>query len=147
MTVVSDIDYLDFDGEEDSYACLSVQAGAHDLEQAAKTGHLYYFHDGETIEDVLIVRDTITGRRDGELVWTYSADNAVVFVLSGGAVAVSKLGYHDEMLQVVHADSLDSLSLPPISGCWKDKLGLEHTRFRDAIPIADLIQPPIDDQG
>jgi hypothetical protein len=49
---------------------------------AKRKGNVYVPHQGESIRDVLIIRDTVTEVSGGETAWEYTADTGVVFDLS-----------------------------------------------------------------
>lgn len=121
ITVCSMVDYLDVDGEESPFAALSVEPGAPRFDEVANNGNLYFFHSGAGVTDILVVRDTISEQRDGTSTWRFTTDVGIVFVLTTAVIAVSKLGLHDEMLQVTVARSMDELVLPWIQRKWKDR--------------------------
>ncbi len=139
ITVGSMVDYLDVDGFESPFAELSVEPGASRLDEAAKNGNVYFFHAGAEVIDVLVVRDTIAEQRSGISAWAFTTDVAIVFVLATAVIAVSKLGLHDEMLQVTIAGSIDELVLPWIQRKWQDKLGIDYTVEREFIPLEALL--------
>jgi hypothetical protein len=135
ITVSGIADYLDFEGEEDTYSLLHVDDGASDFDEAEKVGRLYFFYAGHRVIDVLIVRETILEIRDDHEAWQYVTDIGIVFKLSAGVIAVTKVSHHTELLSIIKADTLEELQIDPPTNIWEDKLGIEYTIRREFIPI------------
>lgn len=135
ITVSGIAEYLDFEGEEDTYSLLHVDDGAADFDEAEEVGRLYFFYAGQRVIDVLIVRETIVENRGGNATWRYVTDIGIVFKLSAGAIAVTKVSHHTELLSVIKADTLEELQIDEPTKIWEDKLGIEYTTRRDFIPI------------
>ncbi|MFM9033553.1 MAG: hypothetical protein ACKOQ4_04580 [Mycobacterium sp.] len=135
VTVSGIAEYLDFEGEEDTYSLLHVDDGAADFDEAEEVGRLYFFYAGQRVIDVLIVRETIVENRGGNATWRYVTDIGIVFKLSAGAIAVTKVCHHTELLTVIKADTLEELQIDEPTKIWEDKLGIEYTTRRDFIPI------------
>lgn len=57
---------------------------------AKRKGNVYVQYQGESIKDLLIIRDTVTEVSGGETAWEYTADTGVVFDLSASASAVAE---------------------------------------------------------
>ncbi len=139
ITVFGIAEYLDFEGVEDTYSLLHVDDGAPDFDEAEKPGRLYFFYAGQRVIDVLIVRDTIVEIRDGEKAWQYVTDIGIVFKLSAGVIAVTKVSHHTELLSVFKADTLEELQIDEPKNNWEDKPGIEYTTGREFIPIDALV--------
>lgn len=142
ITVSSAVEYFDIDGDPyyTTVAELAVAQGADELDQVTTSGNVQVFHAGEVVVDALIIRDTITEIRDGSHTWTIVKDVGVIFVLSGGVIAISQLGLHEELLQVTMAASVAGLKLPAIQRKWSDLLGIEHEDSRQFIPVDELLR-------
>jgi hypothetical protein len=139
LTITGETTELDFEGEVDTYARFRIDDGATDLDAASKSGHLYYFNSGQTVQDVLIVRETVTEHREGEATWSYVTDIGIVFVLSGGLIAIGKVGHHTELLSVTtRAQNLDALKLDDPSHGWEDHLDVEYSIERQTLAIDSL---------
>lgn len=138
LTITGETTELDFEGEVDTYARFRIDDGATDLDAASKSGHLYYFNSGQTVQDVLIVRETVTEQREGEATWSYVTDIGIVFVLSGGLIAIGKVGHHTELLSVTRAQNLDALKLDDPSHGWEDHLDVEYFIERQTLAIDSL---------
>ena len=138
LTITGETTELDFEGEDDTYARFHIDDGATDLDAASKSGHLYYFNSGQTVQDVLIVRETVTEHREGEATWSYVTDIGIVFVLSGGLIAIGKVGHHTELLSVTRAQNLDALKLDDPSHGWEYRLDVEYSIERQTLAIDSL---------
>lgn len=141
ITLASIVDYYDIDADpyHTTIAELSIAEGADELDEATRSGHIYLFHLGEKVIDVVVIRDTIIEHRDGSRTWKIVKDVGVVFVLSNGVIAVSQLGLHDEMLQVTIGESIASLKLPVVQRKWIDVLGIEYDVSREFIAVSELL--------
>jgi hypothetical protein len=138
LTITGETTELDFEGEDDTYARFRIVDGATDLDAASRSGHLYYFNSGQTVQDVLIVRETVTEHREGQATWSYVTDIGIVFVLSGGLIAIGKVGHHTELLCVTRAQNLDALKLDDPSHGWEDHLDVEYSIERQTLAIDSL---------
>lgn len=138
LTISGETTDLDFEGEDDTYSRFRIDDGAPDLDAASRAGHLYHFNSGHRLDDVLIVRETVTERRGGEQTWSYVNDLSIVFVLDNGVIAISKVSHHTELLSVVRADSFDTLALDEPSHGWEDKLDADFSLTQEVLSIGDL---------
>jgi hypothetical protein len=138
ITISGIAEYLDFEGEEDTYSLLHVDDGASDFNEAEKVGRLFFFYAGQRVDDVLIVRETIVENRDGQEAWQYVTDIGIVFKFSAGVIAVTKVSHHTELLSIIKANALEELQIDEPTNIWEDKLGIEYTIGRDFIPIDAL---------
>ena len=101
-----------------------------DLKEAKINGNQYYFNQGEVISEVLLITDTIRGFNDSKEAWEYVSDVGIVLKLESGYVAITRLGYHDEMLQVTYMEDMKADNLPTTSGRFEDDLHSSHTVTR-----------------
>lgn len=138
LTITGETTELDFEGEDDTYARFRIDDGATALDAASKSGYLYYFNSGQTVQDVLIVRETVTEHREGQATWSYVTDIGIVFMLSGGLIAIGKVGHHTELLSVTRAASLDALRLDDPSHGWEDRLDVDYSIERQTFAIDSL---------
>lgn len=51
---------LDFQGFDEDYSALHVAVSDDGLHEATRLGNRYYFHSGEHIDDIAIVRETVS---------------------------------------------------------------------------------------
>lgn len=106
------------DGGEPDYTAIHVDRSDEGLAEAQEHGSMYFFHSGQTVTDVSIVRETVTQAAYGTEIWDYVTDVSIVFELSGGALAITKRNHSVEDLVVTHAESVSSLKIPPTNGFW-----------------------------
>jgi len=110
-------------------------------QEAKKKGFIYKFHSGEEILDVQIERMTVSQFHFGEHTWDYETDSAIILVLSGGALAVCKVGLGTELLRISMGDSLEKLELPQPDSWWDhyDDLEFQFTRKRERFSVSELL--------
>lgn len=135
ITVSGWTDYFDFEGEDDTYSLLKIDGGAEDFEEAKRSGRIYSSEAGQEVVEVMVVRETVVATRGEHESWRYVTDIGIVFKLSAGAIAVTKVSHHTELLSVIKADTLEELQIDEPTKIWEDKLGIEYTIRRDFIPI------------
>jgi len=139
LTISGEVVDLDFEGEDDTYSSFKIDDGASELGLAERAGHVYHFLAGQEVREVVVVRETVTERRNNQQTWSYVANIGIVFVLSAGAIAISKVSHHSELLAVTRADSLDAVVIDDLTSGWEDQLGLDYTFERERIPIERLL--------
>lgn len=143
LTITSEVSWKDFEGEDDTYSCLNLEAHAVDLDLARSSGHLYFFHQGQEVRDVMVVRDLIIEEQDGIAAWEYVTDVAVVICLSNGVVGARKVSHHNELVAMAHAPTIEELVVPEPSHRWINELALTYTFERQVIPIDALMSGPM----
>ncbi len=140
LSIEADIAYMDFEGFEDNYSYLRAIPGAQNLARARTRGYLYYFHTGQAVTDILIVRDEVSEVRYGQTAWEFSFDSAIVFQLQHAVIAITKFP-HSELFLITHAQTLDQLDVISRFDEWEDELGVAHASARTIIPIRELLAP------
>ncbi|MCU0298504.1 MAG: hypothetical protein MUF33_08300 [Candidatus Nanopelagicales bacterium] len=80
----------------------------------------------------------MTEHREGQRTWSYATDTGIIFVLSGGLIAIGKVGHHPELLSVTRAASLDALKLDDPSHGWEDRLDVQYSIERQTFAIDSL---------
>ncbi len=150
VTLWGDVDGLgDWEGFDGQYAVLNIADGipniyvASDLRAASTSDeNSFFFHAGDRIQDISIVRERVRKDVTGETEWEYTTDSAVVFDLSGGVLAISKTAFDAEMLAVTFADSWEQLTIPPAGAFWFhwNEMGTEFVRSRELMSLDDLLE-------
>lgn len=140
VRIVSETFESDFEGgEDDTYARLWISDDVSGLRVARREGNVYVHHRDELIDDVLVVRDTVSAIESGETLWTLTTVVAIVFKLSGSVISIAKGSHHTEMLSVTIARGLKLLEIPDCVDEWRDDLTIRHESSRELIPLAALM--------
>lgn len=150
ITLWGDVDGLgDWEGFDGQYSVLHIDEGvpniysANDV-RATRTSddNSFFFHAGDRIQDISIVRERVRKDVAGEPEWEYTTDSAVIFDLSGGVLAISKTALDAEMLTITFADSWEQLTIPPSGAFWFhwNEMGTEFVRSSELISLDDLIE-------
>lgn len=150
VTLWGDVDGLgDWEGFDGQYAVMHIDDGVPDIYSAndvraarASDENSFFFHAGDRIQDISIVRERVRKDVTGEAEWVYTTDSAVVFDLSGGVLAISKTVLDAEMLAITIADSWEQLTIPPAGAFWFhwNEIGTEFSRSSELISLDDLIE-------
>jgi len=125
-----------FEGFAETYSTIRIsQADLADISKSRDKGNQYFFKKNEKISEVFLVRDEICGFQDGNPVWEYVTDIGVVLGLESGIVAITKLSYHDEMLQVTYLEDLQLEEIPDTLGRFENDFHSNFTRTRSLIRL------------
>ena len=128
-----------FEGFDSDYSRIKLSEPTQaEVDAALKVGAAYYFHSGEVIDRVYVIRDSIRYFGAKGETWEYVTDTGVVFQLTGGTLAVSKLGHHDEMLQVTYLDELSVDLLPVTVGHFESDLYQKYEFSRELILLGPI---------
>lgn len=125
-----------FEGFDETYSSLVIQAAKSSDEDAIrKAGLLFKQNMNQVVDDVLRVDERVTLTERGETVWTHTTTVSLVFVLSSGFTAVTKLGHHDEMLKVTFGEVFDLDLLPSTLGGFEQSIhqSYDFRRFVSSI--------------
>lgn len=104
-----------------------------DLEESKLRGNQYFFKKDESISEIFLVRDEIQGFNEAKEAWCYKSDTGIVLRLESGYVAITRLGYHDEMLQVTYLTELTERNIPATSGRFESNLHSDYKLTRSFI--------------
>ena len=140
VRIVSDIYEAGFEGDMNTYAKLSVSDDLSGLNTARRHGNVYVHHGGEVVQDIQVVRDTVMEFETGDLTWAYTTDVAIIFRLSGGAIAVAKASHHTEMLTGGMAPSGSLVEVADRVVEWRDDLVSEHRSSRRFLALSQLLE-------
>jgi len=106
-----------------------------ELEEARTRGNQYFFNKGEVISEIFLVRDSIEGFNEAKETWQYNSDIGIVLRLESGYVSITRLGYHDEMLQVSYYGELTVANIPRTHGRFESDLHSNFTVKRSFIKV------------
>lgn len=141
VTIAADIVMLDIEGDPEEYSRLQINAGAYGESTARRSGQVFFQHKGQTVTDILVVRDAIRRTEPAEEGFELISDSGIVILLDGGFIAFCKSNAY--MLDMDMAIARDTFFAPellpdPTLG-WDSDL---HTRYevaRRIIPLYDLL--------
>jgi len=140
IAIQGDILQLDVEGFDDTYSQLVATSDAQQaLTKAKRIGNLYFFKAGETISKVLILRDEIRCFENHEFSWKYVSDSGLILQLDSGFIAITKLGYHDELLSVSYLEKLDSDEIPTPTAAFEDNLDTNIVVERKFITLEEAL--------
>lgn len=125
-----------FEGFPETYSSIEAfRAEETDIIDSISNGNQYFFKKGEQISGLFVIQDKLVGYLDGKESWEYSTDIGIVLKLESGFLALSRLGYHDEMLQVTYLDELNLEDIPETLGRFDNDLHVNFTSSRSIIKI------------
>ena len=136
----SEVTGLDFQGFDEDYSALHVAVSDAGLDQATRLGNRYYFHSGERIDDVEIVRETVKEVVIGEVTWEYTSDIAIVLKLAGGSMTLRREHLSMEVLSVQFADAGAVTDVPTPTSYWSDTIDTPYVVDRIVLPVEALLR-------
>lgn len=136
----SDVTELDFQGFDEEYASLHVAVSSSGLDEATRRGNRYYFHSGERIDEIEIVRETVSETVVGKVAWEYTSDIAIVLKLAGGSMTVRRGHLSMEVLCVQFADAGAVIDVPTPTSYWSDTLDARYVVDRIVLPVDALLR-------
>lgn len=131
---------LDFRGFDEDYSTLHVAVSDDGLDEATRRGHRYYFHSGERIDDVEIVREMVSEVVIGEATWEYCSDVAIMLKLSGGSLTLRREHLNMEVLSVLFADAGAVTGVPTPTSYWSDTIDTRYVVDRIVLPVEALLR-------
>lgn len=112
-----DIHFEVFEGFPEVYSSIETRKTVqNDVAESKAAGNQYFCKQGELISEISIVRDSLEGSTAGLLPWHYETDIGISLKLESGSLVISRLGYHDETLQVTYLDQMNLKDVPPTLG-------------------------------
>jgi hypothetical protein len=140
LRIWSEVMGLDFQGFDEDYSTLHVAIGDDGLDEATRLGHRYYFHSGERIDDVEIVREIVSEVVIGEATWEYCSDIAIMLKLSGGSLTLRREHLNMEVLSVRFADVGAVTGVPTPTSYWSDTVDTRYVTERIVLPVDVLLR-------
>jgi hypothetical protein len=129
-----------FEGFEADYSKIAISVPSDSaIDKALKDGYAYYFHKGEQLMGISIVRDRVKYVGSQGETWEYVTDSGVIFELAKGIVAITKLGHHDETLQVTYLDRMVKDQIPNTVSHFDSDLFHQYQFSREFIPMENLL--------
>ena len=139
ISLQGDIFESTFESFKSDYSKIIVSSPKqHEIDLSIKKGFAYSFHAGDFVTGVSILRDSVQRTGTGIDTWDYISDSGVIFHLTSGDVAITKLGHHDEMLQVTFLDKVETAQIPEMNSHFEHDLDNQYRFNRELIPLQAL---------
>ena len=135
VNLISESRELDFEGYWDDYSKLHLKASAEGCDAMKEAGHVFYFGQGETIQRIWLIRDTVTFTLDRMKVSQYTTDSGIVFELDGTWISLMKSSQRTAALSVEVAQRKSDLQLGHLSGRWESNLLRVYSHERQWIAV------------
>lgn len=139
LHIWSEVEELSFEGFEEDYSSLRVNSGGENLATATELGDRYYFHSGEHIERVAVVRETVSESKFGNPTWEYTSDIAIILTLSGGTLVIERDDLNMEVFHIRFFDKDESPVITSPTTYWQDTLDTRYRVERLVVPVETLL--------
>jgi hypothetical protein len=104
-----------------------------------RSSYAYTQGQGEGIEDVLVVRESLSQTWNGVISFEINVDCGVITVRAGSATSIVKRGFHGEDFFVSEASSVEGLSFYDSFKEWHEFGAARYEFSRTLIPVGDLL--------
>ena len=135
VNLLSESRELDFEGYWDDYSKLHLKASAEGWDAMKEAGHVFYFGQGERIQRIWLIRDTVTFTLDGMKVSQYTTDSGIVFELDRTWISLMKSSHRTAALSVAASPRKSEIQLGNLFGRWESNLLREYSDQRQWIEI------------
>jgi len=119
---------LSFGNAPDEYTAFAVENSTGPSRLAQERGNIYFQGQGQTINEIWIIQDSVHAIKDDQPFFDFVTDRAIVFKLDNLWLVISKGSLWSEAIYIAHATSRDSVSLPAQDEEWPSDL-LERFEF------------------
>lgn len=128
----------DFEGFDNEYSIFGVSENTPKvIEDILASGNTYNNCQGQTIQDVHIVREMITEFTGQSSTWSLISDVAIVFELTDSAIVISFLSHNTEALRATFAESVNLESVPATGNDFDDDLQNSYEFKRQIFSISE----------
>ena len=129
----------DFEGFENEYSVFGItENNSKVTKNIVSSGNTYNKCQGQSIEDIHIVRETITEFINESPTWSLISDVAIVFELNKSAIAISFLSHNTEALRVTYLDSLTLDSIPKTGNDFESDLYRTYESSRQIFSTSQM---------
>jgi len=113
----------DFPGYREDFGFISIGKSLEsDVSVSQREATRFFKFAGEEIQRVEIRRATISKHANGEAVWQYSADIAILIKVASGWISISLLNHHDQILTVTYTSNNEKLEIPETDSLFESDL-------------------------
>jgi hypothetical protein len=142
LGIQGDISQFDFEAFDGVFSILRLSnTTGGELSETKNNTNRNFSRTGEIVSNILILRDEITFFENNQHPTKYISDSGLILELEYGSIAITKLGYHDELLTVIYLEKLDISEIPtPTSGFMADSLA-KITIDRKFLSLEDAAGP------
>ena len=106
-----------------------------------RSSYAYTHGQGERIEDVLVVRESLCQTWNGVISFEINVDCGIITVRTGSATSIVKRGFHGEDFFVSEASSVEDLKFYDSLKEWHEFGAARYEFSRTLIPVGDLLNP------
>lgn len=125
---------LNIDGITADYPTLVVLTVRESL-PSVHDANTYFHGQGESVREVRVLRDTVTGELNGELFFENIADIAIAIRLDSSWLVMSRASHFMEAFDVQRVTELDDAVLPDTSSEWEETLEYHYVLRREWIHL------------
>jgi hypothetical protein len=136
IALILQLEIADLYGEEDEYPHLHVKPANEKHPDSVREGTIYFQGRGEPINQIWILRETMSCTHNGQLNFKNTADTAISFQLATMNISFIRATHFSDVFLVQHALSKEEIELPDSLSEWEEDLLDQYELTREWIQVA-----------
>jgi hypothetical protein len=113
------LEVIDIAGEDDDYPCLHIREADEKSSSAQKNGRIFYHCKGQLIEQVWVLRVTLTNFRHGEKFFENTADVSVAFNCGDIWLSFTRAAHFSDVINIQRTGSINEIEIPDVLDEWE----------------------------
>jgi hypothetical protein len=116
------LEVLDIAGENDDYPCLHIRESVERSSKAERNGRIFYHCRGQIIEQIWVLRETLTNIRHGENFFENVADVSVAFHCGDSWMSFTRAAHFSDVINIQRTKSKNEIEIPDVLDEWEADL-------------------------
>jgi hypothetical protein len=116
------LEVIDIAGENDDYPWLHIREASEKSPKAIKDGRIFYHCRGQVIEQIWVLRQTLTGIRLGKDFFENTADVSVAFKCEDTWISFTRAAHFSDVINIQRTNSIDEIHIPDVLDEWEADL-------------------------
>jgi hypothetical protein len=116
------LEVFDIAGEDDDYPCLHIREAGEKSSKVEKNGRIFYHCRGQLIEQIWVLRETLTSIRHGEKFFENTADVSVAFLCGDTWMSFTRAAHFSDVIDIQRTKSKNEIEIPDVLDEWEADL-------------------------
>lgn len=128
---------IDLTDRIDEISNLIARSGLLGESDAARGGQIYFHFKGEVVQEIRVLRETVTQVVDGVPAMRLTLDEGVSFELESGSITIVRPNDFADEISILRARNDEVPRLPEVGYFWESNLNEQFEITRSIIPIGE----------
>ena len=129
------LEVINIAGENDDYPCLHIRESVERSSKAEKTGQIFYHCRGRVIEQIWVLRETLTNIRLGEKFFVNTADVSVAFQCGDTWMSFTRAAHFSDVIDIQRTKSKNEIEIPDVLDEWEADLSNQFELIQEWICV------------